>query len=198
MDHFDLEKCAEQCVSWCDDAIQELNDSQKVEFFRMVEYANATKLQYKKLIISNRGEIKRLSEKNLLINITMIALVLVEIFAIGIDSNSTQLTLAVFLIIFTIRDFNIRNVSRQANYLLLDLEKDFNSINIPLSLISETIAHEESEHEKYFMGSEEDKKAYGYKSWVLNIFIKKNIMELVTNYKIKALFPSCSYNYINS
>ena len=198
MDDSDLKKCAEQCVSWCDDAIQELNDSQKVEFFRMVEYANATKLQYKKFIIGNKREIKRLSEKNLFINITMIALVLVEIFAIGIDSNTTQLTLAVFVIIFTIQAVNITNVSRQANYLILDLEKDFNSVNIPLSLISEAITHEDLEHEKYFMGSVEDKEEYGYKAWLLNILIKKNIIELVTNHKIKAIFPSCSYNYINS
>ena len=71
MGNSDLKICADHCVSWCDSAIKELNDSQKVEFYRLVEFVNATKLQYKKLVNGNRKEIKRLSEINFSINIAI-------------------------------------------------------------------------------------------------------------------------------
>jgi len=46
MNNDELSNCIEECHKWIDDVVSKLNDSQKVEYFRLISFVNATRYQY--------------------------------------------------------------------------------------------------------------------------------------------------------
>lgn len=46
MNNDELSNCVEECYKWIDDVVSKFNDSQKVEYFRLISFVNATRYQY--------------------------------------------------------------------------------------------------------------------------------------------------------
>ena len=50
MNNDELENCIEECHKWMDDVLSKFNDSQKVEYFRLISFVNATRYQYRTVL----------------------------------------------------------------------------------------------------------------------------------------------------
>ena len=50
MNNDELRNCIEECHKWIDDVVTKFNDSQKVEFFRLISFVNATRYQYTQVL----------------------------------------------------------------------------------------------------------------------------------------------------
>ena len=46
MNSDELSNCVDECYKWLDDVVSKFNDSQKVEYFRLISFVNATRYQY--------------------------------------------------------------------------------------------------------------------------------------------------------
>ena len=50
MNNDELSNCIEECHKWVDDVVSKFNDSQKVEYFRLISFVNATRYQYRTVL----------------------------------------------------------------------------------------------------------------------------------------------------
>jgi hypothetical protein len=50
MNNDELGNCVEECYKWLDDVVSKFNDSQKVEYFRLISFVNATRYQYSSVL----------------------------------------------------------------------------------------------------------------------------------------------------
>ena len=50
MTNNELSNCVEECYKWIDDVVSKLNDSQKVEYFRLISFVNSTRYQYSSVL----------------------------------------------------------------------------------------------------------------------------------------------------
>jgi hypothetical protein len=51
----ELNQCLEDCIKWNDNEILKLNDSQQVEYFRLVSFVMSTKYQYEQILKIQTG-----------------------------------------------------------------------------------------------------------------------------------------------
>jgi hypothetical protein len=154
MNNDELSNCIEQCHKWIDDVVSEFNDSQKVEYFRLISFVNATRYQYR-TVLSLKNET-----------------ILSKIFDEITDwfSDTRRLT-------------------------ILQIERDFESSNIHLMSMYKFITHE-NQLEKLEDSNNTDKEQLvnlRLKSHMYHIEIRKNIIDLITNYKVEDRLPSSFY-----
>lgn len=51
----ELKQCVEDCIKWNDNEISKLNDSQQVEYYRLVSFVMSTKYQYEQILKVKTG-----------------------------------------------------------------------------------------------------------------------------------------------
>jgi len=51
----ELEQCVDDCIKWNDNEISKLNDSQQVEYYRLVSFVMSTKYQYEQILKVKTG-----------------------------------------------------------------------------------------------------------------------------------------------
>ena len=154
MNNDELRNCIEECHKWIDDVVTKFNDSQKVEFFRLISFVNATRYQYTQFL-SLKSET-----------------ILSKIFDEITDwfSDTRRLT-------------------------ILQIERDFVSSNISLMSMYKFINHE-NKLMKLEDSNNTDKEQLvnlRLKSHMYHIEIRKNIIDLITNYKVEDRLPSSFY-----
>jgi hypothetical protein len=154
MNSDELSDCIEECHKWIDDVVSKFNDSQKVEYFRLISFVNATRYQYS-AVLSLKSET-----------------ILSKIFDEMTDwfSDTRRLT-------------------------ILQIQRDFESANIHLMDMYKFIRHEDK-LEKLDDSNSVDKETLlnlRLKSHMYHIEIRKNIIDLITNYSIKDRLPSKFY-----
>lgn len=55
MNNDELKQCVEDCIKWNDNEISKLNDSQQVEYYRLVSFVMSTKYQYEQILKVKTG-----------------------------------------------------------------------------------------------------------------------------------------------
>ena len=155
MNNDELRNCIEECHKWIDDVISKFNDSQKVEYFRLISFVNATRYQYR-TVLSLKSET-----------------IFSKIFDEMTDwfSDTRRLT-------------------------ILQIERDFQSSNISLMSMYKFIRHE-NQLEKLEDSNNTDKEKLlnlRFKTHMYHIEIRKNIIDLITNYTVENSLPSSFYS----
>jgi hypothetical protein len=154
MNNDELSNCVEECYEWINDVISKFNDSQKVEYFRLISFVNATRYQYSS-VLSLKSET-----------------ILSKIFDEMTDWFSDTRRLSI-----------------------LQIERDFESANIHLMDMYKFIKHE-NQLEKLDDSNNTDKEKITklrLKTHIFHIEIRKNIIDLITNYGVEDRLPSSYY-----
>ena len=154
MNNDELSNCIEECHKWIDDVVSKFNDSQKVEYFRLISFVNATRYQYSS-VLSLKSET-----------------ILSKIFDEITDwfSDTRRLT-------------------------ILQIERDFESSNIHLMSMYKFINHENQLMKLEDSNNVDKEKLINLrlKSHMFHIEIRKNIIDLITNYTVNDRFPNSFY-----
>jgi hypothetical protein len=154
MNSDELNKCVEECYEWINDVVSKFNDSQKVEYFRLISFVNATRYQYSS-VLSLKSET-----------------ILSKIFDEMTDWFSDTRRLSI-----------------------LQIQRDFESANIHLLDMYKFIKHE-NQLDKLDDSSDADKEKLTklrLKTHIFHIEIRKNIIDLITNYGVEDRLPSSYY-----
>lgn len=154
MNNDELSNCIDECYKWIDDVVSKFNDSQKVEYFRLISFVNATRYQYSS-VLSLKSE-------------TFLSKIFDEIT--DWFSDTRRLT-------------------------ILQIERDFQSSNISLMSMYKFINHE-NQLMKLEDSNNVDKEKLTklrFKTHKFHIEIRKNIIDLITNYSVEERLPSCYY-----
>ena len=154
MNNDELSNCVEECYKWLDDVISKLNDSQKVEYFRLISFVNATRYQYSS-VLSMKSE-------------SILSKFFDEIT--NWFSDTQRLT-------------------------ILQIQRDFESSNIHLMDMYKFIRHEDKLEKLDDSNNTDQEKVVSLrlKTHLYHIEIRKNIIDLITNYSIKDRLPSKFY-----
>lgn len=154
MNNDELQNCVEECYKWIDDVVSKFNDSQKVEYFRLISFVNATRYQYS-AVLSLKSE-------------TFLSKIFDEITDWFSDTRRLS---------------------------ILQIERDFQSANIPLISMYKFINHENqlSKLEDTNNVDKEKLTKLRFKTHKFHIEIRKNIIDLITNYSVEHRLPSCYY-----
>ena len=154
MNNDELSNCIEECHKWIDDVVSKFNDSQKVEYFRLISFVNATRYQYS-AVLSLKSE-------------TILSKIFDEITDWFSDTRRLS---------------------------ILQIERDFESANIHLLSMYKFINHE-NQLSKLDDSNDVDKEKLTklrLKTHKFHIEIRKNIIDLITNYSVEDRLPSCYY-----
>ncbi|MBT8593577.1 hypothetical protein G6685_07485 [Polynucleobacter paneuropaeus] len=152
MNNDELSNCIDECYKWIDDVVSKFNDSQKVEYFRLISFVNATRYQYSS-VLSLKSE-------------TFFS----KIFDEMTDwfSDTRRLT-------------------------ILQIQRDFESTNNHLVDMYRFINHENqlSKLEDTNNVDKEKLTKLRFKTHQFHIEIRKNIIDLITNYSVEDRLPRC-------
>lgn len=154
MNNDELSNCIDECYKWIDDVVSKFNDSQKVEYFRLISFVNATRYQYS-AVLSLKSE-------------TILSKIFDEITDWFSDARRLS---------------------------ILQIERDFESANIHLLSMYKFINHEK-QLSKLDDSNDVDKEKLiklRLKTHKFHIEIRKNIIDLITNYSVEDRLPSCYY-----
>lgn len=154
----DIERCLSECLSWENNLLNLLNDSQKVEYLRLVNFLYSTRFQYEQ-ILSMKSE-------------SLFSKIFDEIT--DWFSNSKRLA-------------------------ILQVERDFSSCNINLITMYRYIQHDKklSKLEESDSSNKTVLEDARNKSHIFKFYIKKSVVETITNYDEKFRGPLSIYNIIS-
>jgi hypothetical protein len=181
----------EKCEVWHSSSLMRLTESQQVEYIRSYNFFTATKLQYQSFLEDSEIFEKKRSRIKINAFLAVLFLILLIGFFDSFSGLGEKFIVVSFVIIFFVEELFRRIEDRISRSVILQIERDFHSINIALKDVFGAIA-KEKQLERFYEEKNslfDDTQNYGIESTLNQFGFRKSILNQITSGATEKDFP---------